>query len=78
MENGGCFLHRTDNIPADDLIPGGGRCGKVPFFLPIQRRHLYPAGKIVALHFFHNGVQRALDTVVDIFHQAGAKLHRKG
>ena len=78
MQNGGGLLHCTDNITADDFITGMGSSGKLPLFLTIQGWHFHTAGEVIAAHFFHDGIQRALNSVIDIFHQAWTQLHRKG
>ena len=78
MQNGRGLLHRTDDITADDLITGMGGGGKFPFSFTVQRGNLHTAGQVIAAHLLHNGVQRALNTIVNIFHQSGAQLHRKG
>ena len=78
MQNGGGLLHSTNNITADDLITGMGGGGKLPFSFTVQRGNLHTAGQVIAAHLLHNGVQRALNTIVNIFYQSGAQLHRKG
>ena len=78
MQNGGGLLHSTNNITTDDLITGMGGGGKLPFSFTVQGRHFHPAGEIIATHFFHDSIQRTLNSVIDIFHQSGAQLHRKG
>ena len=77
MQNGGGLLHRTDDITADDLITGMGGGGKLPFSFTVQRGNLHTAGQVIAAHFLHNGIQRALNSIVNVFYQSGAKLHRK-
>ena len=77
VQNRGGLLHRTDNIAADDLITGVGGSGKLPLFLPIQSRHFHAARQVIATCFFHNGIQRTLNSVIDIFDQSGTQLDRK-
>ena len=77
MQNGGGLLHRTDDITADDLVTGMGGGGKLPLFFTVQSGHFHAAGQVIAAHLLHNGIQRALNTIVNVFYQSGAKLHRK-
>ena len=78
MQNGRGLLHRTDDITTDDFITGMGGGGKFPFSFTVQRGNLHTAGQVIAAHFFHDGIQRALNSVIDIFHQAWTQLYRKG
>ena len=77
MQNGRGLLHRTDDITADDLVTGMDGGGKLPLSFTVQRGNLHAAGQVIAAHLLHNGIQRALNTIVNVFYQSGAKLHRK-
>ncbi|MPM82291.1 hypothetical protein SDC9_129352 [bioreactor metagenome] len=70
------FLHGSDDVAANHLGAGSHSGRKLPLLIPVQRGNLNAAGDIGARNG-HDLLQRALNPVVDILHQARAQLHRQ-
>ena len=77
MEHHAGLLDRSDHVAALDLVAHLGHGGEGPLLLPAQGRDLDSAGDVGA-RLVHDLLQRTLDTVVDIFNEAGPQLHRQG
>ena len=77
VQNRLCFLHRAQHVAPGQLVAGFGHGGKLPQLFPVQRGHFYPAGQVVAAAFFTNGLQRALNAIVNGLDQARAQLYRQ-
>ena len=77
VHGGAGLLDGADDVAAGDLVAGLGSGLKLPLFLTVQRGHLNAscdggAGEL------HDLLQGALNTVVNIFQQAGAQLNGQG
>ena len=69
------FLHRTEHVAADEVVTNLGNGGEVPLLLAVERGNLLATRQKVAAGLLTNDLQRALNAIVNIFNQAGAKFH---
>ena len=74
VDGGGSLLDGADDVTAGDGVAHLGGGDEVPLLLSVQRRNLDASGDGGAGDL-HDLLQGTLDTVVNIFKQAGAKLN---
>ena len=74
--NGGCFLYYTKDITAGNLGTFRNYWFKLPFFFAIDCRNL-DALFNPWTNFFCNQRERSLNSIENLSHKPGTKLHRQ-
>lgn len=72
------FKNSAKDVATSDVVADFQRAGcELPLLLAIQGRQIDTTGDVNAVRIVGNALERALDSVVDGFHQAWAKLDRQ-
>ena len=76
--NNDSLLNGSENIATFQLISHFRNRDEIPFFVPLQCRYLNTSFQVVAACYFHNVIQRTLDSIVNTCDKARSQFHGKG